>query len=120
MGCITECTLRSEVELVPWIARYLSQYGKKISKHTAELIVSRVGFQMDLSSCELDKLIGYTGEREAVTEEEDVEMICSGQTVGKLFDMMDAVIAGQQEKVFTLYADLFGIKKSRRFVSCIC
>ena len=28
-GCITECTLRSEVELVPWIARYLSQYGKR-------------------------------------------------------------------------------------------
>lgn len=58
---ITECTLRSEVELVPWIARYLSQYGKKISKHTAELIVSRVGFQMDLLSCELDKLLGITG-----------------------------------------------------------
>ena len=109
-GCITECTLPSEVELVPWIARYLSQYGKKISKHTAELIVSRVGFQMDLLSCELDKLIGYTGEREAVTEE-DVEMICSGQTVGKLFDMMDAVIAGQQEKVFTLYADLLELKE---------
>ena len=61
-------------------------------------------------SCELDKLIGYTGEREAVTEE-DVEMICSGQTVGKLFDMMDAVIAGQQEKVFTLYADLLELKE---------
>ncbi len=38
-------------------------WEKKISKHTAELIVSRVGFQMDLLSCELDKLIGYTGER---------------------------------------------------------
>lgn len=109
-GCVTECGLRSEVELVPWIAKYFAQYKKKISRSTAEFIVSRVGFQMDMLASELEKLLGYMGEREVVTEE-DVEAICSGQTVGKLFEMMDAVIAGEQEKVFALYADLLELKE---------
>nr|MBP3599409.1 DNA polymerase III subunit delta [Eubacterium sp.] len=109
-GCVTECVLQQEKDLVPWAARYLKGYGKNISRSTMEYIVSKVGFQMDMLVNELDKLIGYTGEREEITVA-DVDEICSGQVVGKIFDMIDAVIAGQTEKVFRLYGDLIELKE---------
>lgn len=109
-GCVTECALQQEKELIPWAARYLSAHGKTILRSTMEYIVSKVGFQMDMLVNELDKLIDYTGEREEITAE-DVDVICSGQVTGKIFDMIDAVIAGESEKVFRLYGDLLECKE---------
>lgn len=109
-GCVTECALQQEKELLPWAARYLKSYGKKISRQTAEYMLSKTGFQMDSIVNELDKLIGYTGERAEVTKD-DVDAICSGQIVGKIFDMIDAVAAKENEKVFQLYGDLLELKE---------
>lgn len=109
-GCVTECKQQQEKELVPWAARYLKGYDKKISRNTVEYLLSKVGFQMDGLVNELDKLIGYTGERTEIVRE-DVDAICSGQVVGKIFDMIDAVIAGENEKVFRLYGDLLELKE---------
>lgn len=109
-GCVTECKQQQEKELVPWVARYLKGHGKNISRHTVEYLISKVGFQMDTLVNELDKLIGYTGERTDITKE-DVDEVCSGQVVGKIFDMIDAVIAGENEKVFRLYGDLLELKE---------
>lgn len=97
-GCITECMYQQERELIPWSARYLKGYGKISSRQTLEYMMSQIGFQMDTIVNELDKLIGYVGEREEITRE-DVDAICSGQVVGKMFDMIDAVIAGENERV---------------------
>lgn len=109
-GCVTECKQQQEKELVPWVARYLKGHEKNISRHTVEYLISKVGFQMDTLVNELDKLIGYTGERTEIGIE-DVDEVCSGQVVGKIFDMIDAVIAGENEKVFRLYGDLLELKE---------
>lgn len=109
-GCVTDCALQQEKELVPWVARYLKGYGKSISRNTVEYLLSKVGFQMDSIVNELDKLIGYVGESEQIGMA-DVDAICSGQVVGKIFDMLDAVIAGDNEKVFRLYGDLLELKE---------
>ncbi len=109
-GCVTECKQQQEKELVPWVARYLKGHGKNISRHTVEYLISKVGFQMDTLVNELDKLIGYTGERTDIAKE-DVDEVCSGQVVGKIFDMIDSVIAGENEKVFRLYGDLLELKE---------
>lgn len=109
-GCVTECKQQQEKELVPWAARYLKGYEKKISRQTVEYLISKVGFQMDSLVNELDKLIGYTGERAEIVSE-DVDEICSGQVVGKIFEMIDAVIAGENEKVFRFYGDLLELKE---------
>ena len=112
-GCVTECALQQERELVPWAARYLKGYGKSISRRTADYLIARTGFQMDGIVNELDKLIGYVGDREEIAAE-DVDAICSGQVVGKIFDMIDSVIVGEQERVFRLYGDLLELKEIGR------
>ena len=65
---------------------------------------------MDNIVNELDKLIGYVGERPEITDT-DIDTICSGQTVGKIFDMIDAVATGENKTVFRLYADLLELKE---------
>ncbi len=109
-GCVTECTLQREKELVPWAGRYLKEYGKSISKDTVEYLISKVGVQMDMLVNELDKVAAYAGDRPEVTAG-DVDAICSGQAVGKIFDMIDGVIAGESETVFRLYGDLLELKE---------
>lgn len=109
-GCITECKTRQERDLLPWAAKYMRSYGKSCSRQTLEYLLSKTGFQMDMIANELDKLIGYAGDRQEIANA-DVDAVCSGQTVAKLFDMIDAVIAGETEKVFLLYGDLLELKE---------
>lgn len=109
-GCVTECAPQPEKDLIPWVAAYLKRNGKTCSRRTAEYCLAKIGFQMDRIIHELDKLIGYTGDRAEVTAA-DVDAICPGQTVGKIFDMIDAVIAGENEMVFRLYGDLLELKE---------
>lgn len=109
-GCVTECKLQQERELVPWAARYLKQYNKKISQQDMAYFISKIGFSMDMLSNELDKLISYVGNRDEIFTE-DIDAICSGQVISKIFDMIDATINGNRELVFRLYADLLELKE---------
>lgn len=109
-GCITECRMQQERELLPWAAKYIRGRGKSCSGQTLEYLLSKTGFQMDMIVNELDKLTSYAGDRQEITNT-DVDAVCSGQTVGKIFDMIDAVIAGENEKVFRLYGDLLELKE---------
>lgn len=109
-GCVTECAFQQEKDLIPWAARYLKNEGKVISRQTMEYLIAKVGFQMDYIVNELDKLIGYVGEREEIRKE-DVDTMSSGQVVEKIFDMIDCAIAGEKERVFRLYGDLLALKE---------
>lgn len=109
-GCVTECAIQQEKNLLPWMAKYISGYGKTSKRHTMEYVLSKIGFQMDSIANELDKLICYVGDRPDITDE-DVDAICSGQAVGKIFDMIDAAATGQTETVFRLYKDLLELRE---------
>lgn len=104
-GCVTECQSQTEPMLKQWISGYLKRAGKTISISAAEYLMMRVGTDMETLNNELDKLVGYTGERKVI-ETEDIDGICSGLTVSRIFDMIDAVAAGEREKALQLYADL--------------
>ena len=89
-GCVTECTRQPEHMLKRWIAGYMKKAGKSISTKGAERLIERVGTDMEMLSNELEKCIGYVGESKLIDVPE-VDAICSGVTVSKMFDMIDAV-----------------------------
>lgn len=109
-GCVTECQAQSETMLKQWIAGYLKKAGKSISVGTAEYLIERTGTDMETLNNELDKLIGYTGAR-SVIERADVETICTGANVSKIFDMIDAVASGERDRALSLYNDLLANKE---------
>lgn len=110
-GCVTECKAQSAAALAKWMAGYVKRAGKAISREASELLIERVGTDMELLSGELEKLIGYTGERNQI-EVSDVQTISSGVTVSRVFDMIDAVALGEKERALHLYDDLLANKES--------
>lgn len=109
-GCVTECQTQSEPMLKQWIAGYLKRAGKSISAKTAEYLIERAGTDMEMLNNELDKLIGYTGSC-PVIEPSDIDAICTGATVSKIFDMIDAVAFGERDRALRLYDDLLANKE---------
>lgn len=110
-GCITECKAQNAAMLAKWIAGYAKRANKAISPQASELLVERVGTDMELLSGEIEKLIGYVGERHDI-EISDVEAISSGVTVSRIFEMIDAVALGEKERALKLYDDLLANKES--------
>lgn len=110
-GCVTECKSRNVDKLVPWIGAYLKKNGKAISARTAEHLIERVGTDMEFLNNEMDKLIGYAGERDSIGLE-DVDAVCSGVAVSRIFDMIDAVSQGERDRALRLYDDLLANRES--------
>lgn len=110
-GCVTECQAQTEQMLKQWIGGYLKKCGKKISVSSVEHLIERTGTDMETLNNELDKVIGYVGERQEI-QAEDIDAICSGMTVSRIFDMIDAVAAKEKDKALQLYDDLLANKES--------
>lgn len=110
-GCVTECVRQQEKMLKQWMAGYAKKAGKSISVKSVERLIERVGTDMEMLSNELEKCIGYVGDRTAI-EVSDVDAISSGVTVSKLFDMIDAVALGEKDRALRLYDDLLANKES--------
>lgn len=109
-GCVTEVKPKAENELVNWVAAYLKSAGKAVTKNTVLLILNKVGTSMEMLSMELEKLIGYAWDKEAIGDSE-VEAVCTNQVTNKIFEMVDAVAARNQKKALLLYHDLLALKE---------
>ena len=65
---------------------------------------------MEQIRSELDKLISFTEGKEGITAQ-DVEEICTQQTAGRIFEMLEAVAAGRERQALELYYDLLALKE---------
>ncbi len=110
LGHAAECKRQGAAELKRWSARGLAQFGKKIQESTLELFLAKTGDDMENIHRELEKLVGYVGEREVVTQE-DVEAITTTQLSNRVFDMINAIAAGDRRKAMALYADLLVLRE---------
>ena len=110
-GCITECQPQTEAMLRQWIAGYLKREKKTISGAAVEYLMERAGTDMEILGNELDKLISYVGGRTAI-EREDIGAVCSGLTVSRIFDMIDAVAQGERSRALRYYDDLLANRES--------
>ena len=97
-------TLRS------WITAKLSETGKKIENGVPNRILAAVGSDMSMLEMELEKLISYTLEKDAIRVE-DVEAITVTLAEDKVFDMVDAISEKNTEKALLLYNDLLDLRE---------
>ncbi len=108
-GCVTECGKQSEAMLKNWIAGYVKKAGKQISVGATDQLIHQVGMDMEVLSNELEKLLGFTNDKQEI-KEQDVCEICSGQLEANIFEMIEAVAAGEKERSLNLYAGLLAEK----------
>ncbi len=104
-GELVVCDYLKEVDLVTWIAKYLSHQGKKISRASATSLIQRVGVDLETLSRELDKLVSYVGSAKTVTTE-DVLDVSIKRSEYRIFDLIDAVGSGKKREAFQIYYDL--------------
>lgn len=109
-GYAAEFAVQDENTLKRWIAAVLAKEGKKIAESTVMLFLSKTGTDMENIQMELEKLICYCMERDVVTAE-DVETVCSTRVSNHIFDMINAIAAGQQKQALELYYDLLALKE---------
>lgn len=109
-GYIADFGIQDENTLKRWIAGILKKEGKRITVSTADLFLEKTGTDMDNIYMELEKLISYCLDK-PVVEAQDVEAVCSNRAAGRIFDMINAIAAGQSERAFSLYNDLVTLKE---------
>ena len=109
-GYAAEFAPQDENTLKRWAAGVLAREGKRITEGTVQLFLSKTGTDMENIQMELEKLICYCMDRDVITAE-DVEAVCTVRIGNHIFDMINAIAAGDQRHALALYYDLLALKE---------
>ena len=110
IGYVSEMKPQTPAVLGKWIAGMLKAEGKCIDKPAVELLLTKTGASMEMIRTELDKLVSYCMEQEQITAQ-DIEDVCTTQTVSRIFDMITAIATKKQQQALALYYDLLTLKE---------
>ncbi len=95
----------TDAELNAWVVKTFQGLGKGVSPQTASLLTFTVGTDTALLRTEIEKLAALAGDRGDVTDA-DVHAVATRSVECTVFEMVDAVVAGQQGKAFGLLRDM--------------
>ncbi len=109
-GRAVEFARQEEAVLKKWILGQIKKENRQISEGALQLFLQRTGNDMENISKELEKLLCYTLQKDAITAE-DVGAVCTVQTTNRIFEMIGAVAARQQKTALQLYYDLLTLKE---------
>ena len=104
-GAVVTFSPLSDAELNAWIIKAFSALGKCCAPQTASLLAFTVGNDTALLRAEMEKIAALCGEREDVTDE-DVRAVATRSIECTVFEMVDAVVAGQEGRAFSLLKDM--------------
>ena len=96
--------------LKKWVLSVIKSERRNITANALNNFLARTSDDMYQIRNELEKLFSYTLDKEGI-EESDVNAICSTQHFDHIFDMVDAIIAGDRHKAVSLYRDLILLKE---------
>jgi len=101
-----------EIELVKWIVLYLTKNNREITQKDALWMAHMIGYleyqsTMNLYDVknELDKLIGYTENRQKV-EEREITMVVNGSVENNIFKLIDNICEGKREDALEMLEDM--------------
>lgn len=109
-GHIVELTAQDENTLRRWVTGLVRREKKEMSQQDAAYFLNKAGTDMENISTELEKLFCYCMDRDVITRA-DIDDICVTQITNHIFDMVNAVAAGEQRKALDLYYDLLALKE---------
>lgn len=109
-GMAVEFPVQSEATLKKWILGMIKKEGKQITEPALRYFLEKTGTDMENIRKELEKLMCYCMEKDAVREQ-DIENICTKRVSSHIFDMINAVADKQQKKALDLYYDLLALKE---------
>lgn len=104
-GTVVSFQPLEDAALNSWIVRTAKGLGKVISVGDASYLSFTVGNNAATLKGELEKLAALTGERTEITRQ-DIDAVCTRSMECTVFQMVDAVVAGQEGRAFGLLHDM--------------
>lgn len=77
-GAVAEYAAPKRHALGAWVAKTVAEKGKRIDSDAADAVVAAVGGDLRALDAELDKLVAYVGEREAIVLDDVESIVTSG------------------------------------------
>ncbi len=105
VGCIAKFDTLTEAELRERILKRLGREHRPITREALDLFMQRCGDDMWQISNELEKVISYTFGKDGIRPS-DVEAVCPPMAHDRIFNMIDAILAGDTATAVSLYRDL--------------
>lgn len=102
----------NDAELNDWIRRTFAALGKTCDPRTASLLAFTVGGGTALMRREIEKLAALCGDRPAVTDE-DVRRAATRSMECRVFDLVDAVVAGDEGRALRMTRDMLTAGEER-------
>lgn len=109
-GTVVEFPIQNELTLKKWILGMLKKEGKQITESALNYFLEKTGTDMENIRKELEKLMCYCMEKDAITEQ-DIEDICTHRVSNHVFDMVNAIADKKQKQALELYYDLLALKE---------
>ncbi len=98
-GLAVEFARQSQRELTTWIRRHFQTYGKVISDRNCEYLTFVTGGGMTALGAEIGKIAAYASGQEVT--EQDILAVVIPVLDAEIFDITDAIAAGDYEKALT-------------------
>jgi DNA polymerase-3 subunit delta len=94
-------------KMAPWVVAHAQKLGLKIDPQAARTLTDIVGGSDKRLAREIEKLALFVHPETRATVE-DVEEVAAGETVPKVYDLADAVVAGDRQASIALSEELMG------------
>ena len=101
-------------KLSAWIDVEVEEKKGKISKHALQLLVQNTGSDMWLVNSLVEQLIAYKGTDEIQTE--DVNLFTEANIDDSIFNLVDAIVAGQTKEVYKMIRQQYKIGKDPHYI----
>lgn len=102
---VIKCDKLKDYEVGDYILKKFNKLGYKIDRNNVKLIFDRVGNDLTIINNEIKKLIMYKLDSKVITEEDIIELVPK-KIDDNVFDLIDAVVENNKNKVFELYEGL--------------
>ena len=104
------CNKIENYNLNNYLMDYIRKEGYTISSRTVELLISKTSYELSVVMNELDKLFIYKDKDKKITEE-DIEKVITNNIETNIFDLTNAIINKERNKIDSLYKDLLKRKE---------
>jgi DNA polymerase-3 subunit delta len=109
-GYVCEMNSLDEKDLLLWIGTEFKAIGKSISAATASYLTEWSGTDMGNLKIEIEKLGFFALDRPSI-EKSDIESICTRQLKAVIFDLTDAIAAGDKHRALRVYDELNALRQ---------
>lgn len=104
-GQVRDCAAPKPWEMPRWVMERATDRGLEVDSEAAKCLLAIVGPGKSRIARELEKL-AIAVHPETTVSAEDVERLCGGETAPKVYDLADAVVAGDTQLALTLAEEL--------------